>query len=417
MVGRLRKEGPLRERNFLLLFIGQSVSKLGNALVPVALTFALLENTHSAADLSYVLGSQSAAQVAFLLAGGVIADRMSRRSVMLTSDAVRGAAEAILGALLVIGRPAVWAIGALAVVQGAAGAAFLPASTGLVPALVKPANLQQANQLQQVSGAAATIAGPAIAGLLVVTTSPGWVILLDAASFGVSVVMLSALHLEGAPQPTRQRFLTDLRDGWVVFRSYGWLWSMVVAFSIVNLLIGAYLVLGPVYSQRYLGGAAAWATVLTIGGVGSVLGGLMASRLRPRHPLRAAVSLAAPAGFIPLAFAAGLPVPVVAAVAAIDGTCAVMFMSLFTSTMQRQVPNQSLSRVSSYTWFGATIAYPMGLAIAGPVAAFLSVRTALLGVGTLIIVVVLPLFWVHDVRNLTDEAPALTLQDGLVKPS
>jgi len=404
---KLARMGPLRERNFLLLFVGQSVSGLGNALVPVALTFALLDLTHSAADLGYVLGAEAAAQVVFLLAGGVIADRISRRTVMLASDVLRGAAEAVLGILLITGRPSVWIIGVLAVVQGVAGAAFLPASSGLVPAVVSPANLQQANQLQQVASSAASIAGPALAGVLVVTTSPGWAILLDAASFVVSVGLLAAMQLSSVPRPARKHFVADLREGWNEFRSHNWLWPMVIAFSLVNVLVGAYSVLGPVASQRYLGGAAAWATVATIGGIGSVAGGLLAARLRPRHPLKLGVSAAVLGALPPLAFAAGLPVPAIAAIAALAGTGVIVFMSMFNSTMQRQVPEHSLSRVTSYTWFGALIAYPAGLAVAGPVASVLPVRTALLVTGALWIVALVSLLTVRDVRRLTDEAPAL----------
>jgi predicted MFS family arabinose efflux permease len=399
--------GPLRERNFLLLFIGQSVSGLGNALVPVALAFALLDLTHSAADLGYVLGSEAAAQVVFLLAGGVIADRMSRRAVMLTADIVRGAAEAILAIILLTGRPSVWVIGVLAAVQGVAGAAFMPASSGLVPSIVSPGNLQQANHLQQVGGAATSIAGPALAGVLIVTTSPGWAILLDSGSFGVSVVLLAAMRIDSVPRPARQRFLVDLRDGWDEFRSRSWLWPMVIAFSLVNMLVGAYSVLGPVASQRYLGGAAAWATVATVGGIGSVAGGLLAARLRPKHPLRTGVGVAVLVGLTPLAFAAGFPVPAIAAVAAVAGTATIIFLSLFNTTMQRQVPGHSLSRVTSYTWFGALIAYPLGLAIAGPVVSVLAIRVAMLGVGALMILAIAPLLLVRDVWRLTDESPAL----------
>jgi MFS family permease len=406
--------GPLRERNFFLLFVGQSVSSLGNALVPVALAFALLDLTHSAADLGYVLGAEAAAQVAFLLAGGVIADRISRRTVMLASDVVRGAAEAVLAILLLTGRPSVWGIGVLAVAQGAAGAAFLPASSGLVPAVVSGANLQQANQLQQVASAAAGIAGPALAGVLVVTASPAWAILADAASFGVSVALLAVMRLDNVSRPARQHFLSDLREGWDEFRSHSWLWPMVIAFSLVNVLVGAYSVLGPVASQRYLGGAAAWATVATIGGVGSVAGGLLATRLRPRHPLRLGVSVAIFGSFTPLAFAAGLPVPAIAAIAALAGTGIIVFMSLFNSTMQRQIPEHALSRVTSYTWFGALIAYPLGLAVAGPVASVVAVRTALLVTGALWIVALASLLCVRDVRKLTDEAPALANSLGRV---
>ena len=401
--------GTLKERNFLFLFIGQSVSGLGNALVPVALAFALLDQTHSAADLGYVLGAQAVAQVAFLLAGGVIADQMSRRAVMLTSDLVRGAAEAALGALLLTGRPSVWIIGLLAFAQGVAGAAFLPASSALVPSIVRPENLQRANHLQQVGVAASRIAGPALAGVLVVTTSPGWAILLDAATFGVSVVLLAAMRIDAVPPPARRHFLRDLREGWDEFRSRNWLWPMVLSFSLVNLLIGAYTVLGPLASLRYFGGAAAWATVSTVGGVGSVAGGVLTTRLRPRHPLRAGVCTAVMVGFPSLAFAAGFPVPAIAVSAALAGTGVIVFLSHFNSTMQRQVPERSLSRVSSYTWFGALIAFPLGLAIAGPAVSVLSLHTMLLAVGSLMILAILPLLGVRSIRNLTDESPALPM--------
>lgn len=399
--------GLLRERNFLFLFIGQSVSFLGNAVVPVALAFGLLDLTHSAADLGYVLGAKGIAQVAFLLVGGIIADRVSRRAVMLISDVVRGAAEAVLGILLLTGRPSVWIIGLLAFVQGAAGAAFLPASSALVPSVVRPEYLPRANQLQQVGGAAATIAGPALAGVLVVTASPGWAIMLDAATFAVSVVLLAAMRINRSPRPSRSHFLTDLRVGWGAFRSRDWLWRMTIAFSLVNLLIGAYSVLGPLASQRYPGGAAAWATVSTVGGIGSVAGGLLTTRLRPKHPLRAGICAAGMIGFPPLAFAASFPVPAIAVAAAISGTGVVVYLSWFNATMQRQVPTDSLSRVSSYTWFGALIAYPFGPVIAGPLVSVFSLRATLFAIGSLLILAIVPLLGVRSIWNLTDESPAL----------
>lgn len=396
----------LRERNFRLLFIGQSVSALGNALVPVALAFAILDLTRSPADLGYVLGAEAAAQVVFLLAGGVIADRLSRRAVMLGADSVRGAAEAALGALLITGRPSVWLIAALAAVQGMAGALFMPASTGLTPAVVSDANLQQANQLQQVAGSGAWVAGPALAGVLVVAASPGWAIVADAVSFGVSVAFLATLDLAAAPRPSRQRFVTDLREGWDEFRSRTWLWTITAVSAVFNFLYAAYQVLGPVVSQRSYGGAAAWATVATLGGVGSVAGGLLCMRLRPRHPLRWAVSVSCPLALPPIAFAAGLPVPAIAVVAAFAGTGLIVFYALFTTTMQRQVPEQTLSRVSSYDWFASLAVYPVGLAVAGPIAAALGVHTVLWGTGLIQLAAILSLLLVPSVRQLTDEAPA-----------
>jgi|HubBroStandDraft_1064217.scaffolds.fasta_scaffold17421_2 MFS family permease len=399
--------GPLRDRNFRLFFAGQSISYLGNAVVPVAITFAVLDLTHSALDLSYVLGAQSAAQVVCLLAGGVISDRIPRRVVMIGADVARGAAQAVLGALLITGHARVPSIAVLTVIQGIASAMYYPASAGILPTIVSPRYLHQANHLQQVAGAVASIAGPAIAGVVVVLASPGWAILLDAASFGVSIVLLAAMRIEALPPPAQRKFIRDFREGWNEFRSRRWLWSMVIAFSIVNFLTAAYTVLGPVASQRYYGGAAAWAAVATIGGVGSVAGGVLALRLRSRHPLRLAVAVVIFAGFTPIAFGIGLPVPAIAAVAAVAGTGDIIFISIYNSTIQRQVPSHFLSRVDSYAWFGALVVFPIGLAAGGPMASVLGVRTALLGVGALMVLVTALLLAVPDIRKLTDDAPAL----------
>jgi predicted MFS family arabinose efflux permease len=202
--------------------------------------------------------------------------------------------------------------------------------------------------------------------------------------------------------------MTDLREGWDEFRSRTWLWTITAVSAVFNLLYAAYQVLGPVVSQRSYGGAAAWATVATVGGIGSVVGGLLCMRLRPRHPLRWAVSVSCPLALPPLAFAAGLPVPAIAAAAALGGTGIIVFYSLFTTTFQQQVPEQALSRVSSYDWFASLAVYPVGLAVAGPVAAALGVHTVLWGTGLIELAAILSLLFVPSIRQLTSEVPAGT---------
>ncbi|HEV2362351.1 MAG TPA: MFS transporter, partial [Acidimicrobiales bacterium] len=131
----------LRERNFRLYFAGQTVSSVGNAMVPVALAFAILRLTHSAADLGWVLTSFAVSQLMFLLAGGVIADRVPRRLALLGSDVVRFAAEAALAALLLSARPQLAVVIVLVFVQGAASALFMPASSAIMPAIVESEDL------------------------------------------------------------------------------------------------------------------------------------------------------------------------------------------------------------------------------------------------------------------------------------
>jgi MFS family permease len=128
-----RRLGALAERDFRLFFTGYATSLVGAAMVPVALTFAVLQQGRSAEDVGYVLAAETVPLVILLLAGGVIADRLSRRAVMIGSDVARCASELLLAALLLTGSPALWVFMVLAGVIGAGQAFFNPALTGLLP--------------------------------------------------------------------------------------------------------------------------------------------------------------------------------------------------------------------------------------------------------------------------------------------
>jgi MFS family permease len=392
--------GALRERNFRLVFIGQTVSALGNTLVPVALSFAVLELTGSADDLGLVLGSGAIAMVAFMLIGGVIADRLPRQAMMIAADTCRCGSQLALGVLLVADRPSVLLLAGLTAVAGAAGALFTPAAAGLTPALVPPEYLQQANALQQTTMAAAGIAGPAVAGLLVVTVGAGWAIIADAVTFAVSAGLLLRLRLAQAPRQERERWIRDLRDGWTDFWGRNWFRAVVLSFAGINLLYAAYLVLGPLASRRYYDGAATWAAVCTASGVGAMVAGLIAARLRPRYPLRAAALFALLGGLAPVAFSALMPIWVVACGAALDGAGIVLFESLWQTTVQRHIPEQMLSRASSYDYFASYSAIPVGLAIAAPVAGALGLRPMLLMIAVGSFLLVLAMLAVSSVRHL-----------------
>lgn len=390
--------GALRERNFRLYFVGQTTSAVGNAMVPVALAFAILRLTGSAADLGLVLTAYAVSQLIFLLAGGVVADRIPRRLALLSSDVVRFAAEAALAGFLLAVRPPLIVVLLLVFVQGAASALFMPASSGLVPALVEDAQLHAANSLLQTASAAASIVGPAIAGVLVVAVGPGWAIAADAASYGVSVVTLAMLRTARLERGERQRFLADLREGWDEFRSRGWYWKLVAGAGVFNMTFAAYVVLGPVASIRFYSGAKSWAIIATAAGAGSVVGGLLSTRIRARHPMRVGLPLVIFMSLAPLAVGARLPVAAVAAAAAVGGAGLVIFSSLFETTVQRHVPEAVLSRVLAYDWFGSMLAFPIGLAIAAPLAGAIGIRTvlvvsALLGIVSIVLVLAVKSVW------------------------
>lgn len=389
----------LRSREFRLLFAGQAVSVLGDRMAIVALAFAVLEIDGSASEVGLVLAAGAFPLVATVLAGGVVADRVSRRAVMVVADLARVASQAAMAALLIAGVAEVWSLALLAGVTGVATGFFSPASTGLLPEIVLAEELQPANGLRASAVSTGEILGPLLGGVLVAAAGAGWAIAINAATFAVSAACLALLRVPGRVSPRQSSFAADLRQGWVAFSSRRWVWTFVAYFAIVNLLWGAWGVLGPVVADHDLGGAAAWGAILTASGVGALVGSLLATRARPSRPLLLA-ALADGLFALPLAFlAAATWVPLIACGAALSGAGMALAISLWESTLQRHVPTESLSRVSSYDWFGSLAFYPLGLAIWGPVAAAIGVSTSLWLAFGLALLLTLALASLPDIRR------------------
>ena len=393
----------LRERNYRLFFTGQAFSTLGDSMTPVAISFAILDRGGTAAQVGWVLGAGTAAMV-----GGAVADRWPRRRVMLVADVVRCAVQAAVAALLVAGHWHVWELVVLEALWGAGAAFFTPAMTGLLSQLLTGEALAQGNALQALSWSVGSVAGPALAGVLVATSGPGPAVAIDGGTFLVSAAMLARLALPpSAARTTATSMLADLRQGWLVVRSRTWLWVIVVEFSLWNLLVYApVVVLGAVVAKTHLGGAAAWGAIWSAFGLGALGGALVALHFRPRRPLVAAT--VATAGFIPLPvlLAAAAPVTFTAAVAAVGGAGFALCGTLWDTTLQQQVPTEVLSRVSAYDWFGSVALLPVGYALAGPMAALIGARTALFGAAAVMALEVVCVLAVPSVRELT--APART---------
>jgi predicted MFS family arabinose efflux permease len=390
----------LRERPYRLLFAGQAVSLLGDSMVNVSLAFAVIGLGGSAAEIGLVFAARSVALVGCLLAGGVVADRLPRRTVLIGADLVRLAAQGALGAALILGEPGAWVLAALSAVTGAATGFFNPASTGFLPSVVSPEGLQQANALRGLASSAGRIAGPIVAGVLVATAGAGWALAVDAATFAVSAAFLSRIRLPRPAPVARGSFLADLREGWDAFRSRTWLWSFVVWAAFGNLLYGCWAVVGPLVAERDLGGVTAWATIIAASGAGGLVGGVIALRASPRRPLVFS-TVAMLIFFLPLALLAlGLPVAVVALGAVVSEVGLVLSSTVGESTFQRHIEPAALSRVSSYNWLGSMALQPVGLAIWGPIAVAIGYDAAMWLAFVAMVVSGLALLAVRDVRTL-----------------
>jgi MFS family permease len=373
-------------------------------MASVALAFAVLELTGSKTDLGLVLAARTVPQVVFLLVGGVWADRLPRHLVMVASNAVSGVGQAVLAVLLLTGRAEIWQLVVLAAVNGFASAFFFPASQGIVPQTVPAEVRQQANALLRLGLNATSISGAAVGGLLVAATSPGFAIALDAASYVAAAALLAPMRLPAGLRLTGSSFVAELRVGWREFWSRTWLWVIVLQFGVFNAVQQAENVLGPVVAQEQYGGAAGWGLVTACFSLGFVLGGLVMLRLQPRRMLLAATLGVLCATPFLAALAVPLPLALVCAVALVAGIGIETFGVLWETSLQQEVPQETLSRVSSYDALGSFVLIPIGLAVVGPVADALGTSETLwlaFAVNTAITLLVL---LVHDVRQLRRRA-------------
>jgi MFS family permease len=358
--------GVLQERDFRLLFTGQVVSQFGDSITPVALAFAILDLTGRVADLGYVFAARSVPLVGFLLIGGVFADRLPRRAVMVGADLIRLGTQSTTAVLLISGNARIWEIAVLQALHGMATAFFNPAATGLTPHVVSPERLQDANGLRGLAMSASGIAGPAISAALVAGVGAGWALGADSLTFLISALCLAQLRLPARAKLAPQSFLRDLRDGWTEFSSRTWVWVIVVCAAIGNGFGGTFFVLGAAISKADLGGPGAWALILASFSVGGLLGGLAVLRVKPHRPLLAACIAVTPWSFPPALLALGSPLFAIAAVALVAGAGLMFFNSLWETTLQQHVPDAALSRVSAYDWFGSLLMQPLGFALVGP---------------------------------------------------
>ncbi|MFB7218770.1 MFS transporter [Streptomyces sp. NPDC056227] len=358
---------PLRTRAFRLLFIGRTLSLLGDAAIPAALSLAVYLATGSTAALALVLACAMVPKLLLLPLGGVVGDRFNARTVALTTDLVRCVTQLFVGVELLGGEPKLWQIAVAEVIGGAAGAFAMPTVSPLIRGTVEAPGLLRANSLMAVATSATRLGGPAVAGTLILTAGPGWAFVLDGASFAVSAALLSTIKVRHVPIPHRS-VLADLKEGWGEVRGRDWYWTSLIAHSTWNGAAAVLMTLGPALAVEDMGGEGTWIALLQTGAVGLLLGSLLAGRARPRRPVLAAnlglATYALPLGLL----AVGAPAPLTIAGYGIALAGLGFLGPVWDTSVQSAVPAHALARVTSYDWLLSLGAMPLGYALA-PVAA------------------------------------------------
>ncbi|MFE3200290.1 MFS transporter [Embleya sp. NPDC059237] len=413
-VGGVRGRDLFDDRRFRLLFLARTISVLAAAFGPVALAFGVLDLPGAGATtLTIVLTAQTVPQIALMLFGGVVADRISRTRLMLTAELASAAAFFGLATMFVTGHAPVWGIALLAAATGIALALYYPALTGVVPEIVPDEHLQTANGVLRLGVNSARLLGMAAAGGAVALVGAGWALAVNGVGLVLSAALLAALRPTPGTDRGRTSMVSDLREGWREFASRRWLWVIVLQFAfVIAAMQAAFGVLGPVVAKADLGGAPAWSTILVGQGLGTLAGVFVAIRLRPRRPLLVATSMVF-AVALPIALLGiGAPVYVVAVGAFVTGTAFDVFGVMWETTMQREIPREALSRVAAYDGLGSFMFGPLGLVAAAPLADAVGAHHALLLCAALIVLVTVGALAVPEVRNL--RAATQVVNDGVV---
>jgi MFS family permease len=399
--------GPLREREFRLLFAGRTISMIGSAMAPVALAFAVLDLTGSKADLGLVLAARQIPVIVLLLFGGVWADRLPRHRIMVGSNVVSGLSQGAVAALLLSHHLTIGVLAGFAALNGASSAFFFPASNGIIPQTVPEPLLQQANATLRLALTSINVGGAALGGVIVAAAGPGYAIAVDAGSYGLAALALGAMRVRAPERSGATSVLHELAHGWRDFWSRPWLWAIVIQFGIVNAAYsGAVLVVGPAVAKSHFGGAGAWAAFMVATEVGSIASGAMLLHWRPRHLLRTATTAVFALALPMLAFARPEALPVVVAAGFVAGAGSEIFGVLWDTTYQQEIPNELLSRLSAYDALGSWVLMPIGFALAGPISAAVGNGATFLGCAALVVAATGLTFLSRDVRTLERRATA-----------
>ncbi|MFK3731690.1 MFS transporter [Streptomyces sp. NPDC088090] len=418
---------PWRSRRFRLFFTARSASLLADGMLMVSVTTSVLGAGFGATGVGYALAAWMVPIVVLILFGGVLADRFTPRVMMVGADAVRVVTMLLMAALFAGGGVRLWQIMALMAVSGAATAMFQPGLASIVPRVAE--DIQRANALLRISESMATLIGPGLAGFLVAHWDLAGSFVVIAAAYAVSAGGLLPLRGLASGQdgsggadeggegddPMWRRLAT----GWHEFRSRSWLWGVISLWAVYGLFVfGPSLPLGAaLLTEQH--GATGYGWIASADGLGTIIGGLLGMRVRPRRPLVAGVGAMFFFALNPLAPALGWNFALTAVTGMVAGCGFAFWGVMWATSVQSHIPLAVLSRVSAYDIAGSIMVIPLGRALAGPVAESFGADRVLLFSSAVSFVLLGAMLCVPAIRGLTrlDRPAAETAADTAAGPA
>jgi predicted MFS family arabinose efflux permease len=386
-VGVLR---PLQHRDFRLLWIGQTVSMIGDGVYVFSVAWLVYKDLNASPATFALVGiAWSLPQVLLLMATGALSDRMDRRHLMIIGDLLRMLAIFAIGSLILMDALTVPLLVALVLPYGAGQAIFGPAFSSIIPMIVPQEHLVEANSLgHTIRPLAMIVIGPIVGAVIVAVAGTGWAFLLDGVTFAASALCIWAMRVRAdLGRGEQTHLLEDVREGIrYVVRTRWLLWGLLGGMVSLFCVWGPWETLVPfVVTDQMNGTELQLALVFGAGGVGSIIASLVVAQRGglPRRPLTVmyiawAIGMGMTAAF---GIVSNLPQAMVASLIA-EGAISVLVVFWFTA-MQRLVPAALLGRVSSLDWMITILGAPISFLIVGPSAKHFGADAVLVVAGVL----------------------------------
>ncbi len=394
-------------RSYRNLWISTILTIVATSAFPIALAVTILDAGGSATALGLIMGARVLSGVLLAPVGGVWADRLSRRSVLIASDGIR----AVVGSLVIFFDPStisLWVLLAVVVIMGASDAFGRPAVAAIIPSILPDHLLPSGNVVRGIAMKGGEIAGPGIAGLIIVTFGTHATYLTTCFFFLVGALLLFRINenpreMNSSPKSS---FLTEVREGLRVVWYYKWITAMIIMATFqLMMVVGVEMVLLPVITKRDFGTAAVYATAAALFSLGGVISAIISIKSRTKRPGTVSVVVWGLFIFAPLVLAFPSSKELIFLAYFLAGFSVGPWEAFWNTQVQREVPAEYQARVFSIDYMGTVGLLPLGMALAGPMANLFGERPLLIGVAIFHLLICGVVLFVPGVKQMKSTKP------------
>ena len=394
-------------RSYRNLWVSTILTIVATSAFPIALAVTILDAGGSATALGLIMGARVLSGVLLAPVGGVWADRLSRRSVLIASDGIR----AVVGSLVIFFDPStisLWVLLAVVVIMGASDAFGRPAVAAIIPSILPDHLLPSGNVLRGIAMKGGEIAGPGIAGLIIVTFGTHATYLTTCFFFLVGALLLFRINenpreMNSSPKSS---FLTEVREGLRVVWYYKWITAMIIMATFqLMMVVGVEMVLLPVITKRDFGTAAVYATAAALFSLGGVISAIISIKSKTKRPGTVSVVVWGLFIFAPLVLAFPSSKELIFLAYFLAGFSVGPWEAFWNTQVQREVPAEYQARVFSIDYMGTVGLLPLGMALAGPMADLFGERPLLIGVAIFHLLICAVVLFVPGVRQMKSTKP------------